>query len=290
MLDIGPHNVSCPSARISPSPSPLLPSQALLASHSPSLPSTLTPSSSLFRAKTCIHPSYPASVLARFDPSSFLLSFSFLRLSASSPSVSLGLGSLSLLLAYRCPQVGSQGSVHIFILFIHIYTTLYFEPDSGRSHFELLPNSTTPASSISPTFFLLSPASSSPLHCLHPSSSIVCHSPLLAVRYSSTHPYSTLSARFFLLLTWFEMQLKLTLLPFLASALALVSQQTAAAPSPIGSFVPAGNDTRPVIRADNNGKFLDSLFDQRGELLPNPRIVLESRQSPAFPYGSQKVS
>ncbi|KAJ1030870.1 hypothetical protein NDA18_002099 [Ustilago nuda] len=85
------------------------------------------------------------------------------------------------------------------------------------------------------------------------------------------------------------MQLKLTLLPFLASALALVSQQTAAAPSPIGAFVPAGNDTRPVIRADNNGNFLDSLFDQRGELLPNPRIVLESRQSPAFPYGSQKV-
>ena len=86
------------------------------------------------------------------------------------------------------------------------------------------------------------------------------------------------------------MQLKLTLFPFLSSALALVSQQTAAAPSPIGAFVPAGNDTRPVIRADNNGNFLDSLFDQRGELLPNPRIVLEPRQSPAFPYGSQKVS
>ena len=86
------------------------------------------------------------------------------------------------------------------------------------------------------------------------------------------------------------MQLKLTLLPLLASALALVSQQAAAAPSPVGAFVPAGNDTRPVIRADHTGKLQDSLLNERGQLITNPRIVLESRQSPGFPYGSQKVS
>lgn len=86
------------------------------------------------------------------------------------------------------------------------------------------------------------------------------------------------------------MQLKVTLLPFLVSVFALVSQQAVAAPSPIGAFVPAGNDTRPVIRADHTGKLQDSLVNERGELLTNPRIVLESRQSPAFPYGSKKVS
>ena len=84
--------------------------------------------------------------------------------------------------------------------------------------------------------------------------------------------------------------LKLTLLPVLGAALALVSQQAAAAPSPVGAFVPFGNDTRPVIRADSSGKLQDSLLNERGELLDNARIVLESRQSPAFPYGSQKVS
>ncbi|KAJ1030415.1 hypothetical protein NDA16_001324 [Ustilago loliicola] len=85
------------------------------------------------------------------------------------------------------------------------------------------------------------------------------------------------------------MQLKLTLLPLLASALVLVSQQAVAAPSPVGAFVPAGNDTRPVIRADHTGKLQDSLLNERGQLITNPRIVLESRQSPGFPYGSQKV-
>lgn len=83
--------------------------------------------------------------------------------------------------------------------------------------------------------------------------------------------------------------LKLTFLPVLASALAFVTQQAVAAPSPIGAFVPAGNDTRPVIRADASGKLQDSLLDERGELLTNPRIILESRQNPGFAYGSTKV-
>ncbi|KAJ9476918.1 Glucan 1,3-beta-glucosidase I/II [Pseudozyma hubeiensis] len=83
--------------------------------------------------------------------------------------------------------------------------------------------------------------------------------------------------------------LKFTLLPALASALALVSQHVLAAPAPLGGFVPAGNDTRPVIRADASGNLQDSLLNERGELLNDARIVLESRQSPGFAYGSQKV-
>lgn len=83
---------------------------------------------------------------------------------------------------------------------------------------------------------------------------------------------------------------KLTLLPALASALALFSQHVLAAPAPIGGFVPAGNDTRPVVRADSSGKLQDSLLNERGQLLSDARIVLESRQSPGFAYGSQKVS
>lgn len=79
--------------------------------------------------------------------------------------------------------------------------------------------------------------------------------------------------------------LKLSLLPILASALALV----AAAPSPISGFAPFGNDTRPLIRADSTGKLQDSLLDERGNILPNPRIKLEARQSPGFNYGSTKV-
>ncbi|SPO19882.1 probable EXG1 - exo-beta-1,3-glucanase (I/II), major isoform [Ustilago trichophora] len=85
------------------------------------------------------------------------------------------------------------------------------------------------------------------------------------------------------------MMLKFTLLPVLASALALVSQQAAAAPSPIGAFVPFGNDTRPVIRADPSGNLQDSLLNERGELLDNARVVLEPRQNPGFSYGTQKV-
>lgn len=84
--------------------------------------------------------------------------------------------------------------------------------------------------------------------------------------------------------------LKFTLLPALASALALVSQRVAAAPSPIGAYVPYGNDTRPVIRANAKGELQDSLLNERGELIKDARIVLESRQSPGFAYGSFKVS
>ena len=77
-------------------------------------------------------------------------------------------------------------------------------------------------------------------------------------------------------------------LPILVSALGLVPRQAVAAP--VGAFVPFGNDTRPVIRANERGELQDSLRDERGGMLSNPRIVLESRQNPGFPYGSQKVS
>ncbi|GAC73472.1 hypothetical protein PANT_9c00139 [Moesziomyces antarcticus T-34] len=46
------------------------------------------------------------------------------------------------------------------------------------------------------------------------------------------------------------MMLHFSLLPTILSALALVSQRVAAAPSPIGAFAPVGNDTRPVVRAN----------------------------------------
>ncbi|EST09859.1 Glycoside hydrolase, family 5 [Kalmanozyma brasiliensis GHG001] len=85
------------------------------------------------------------------------------------------------------------------------------------------------------------------------------------------------------------MMLKISLLSTLASALVLVSQQAVAAPTRLEGFVPAGNDTRPVIRADPSGKLQDSLLNERGELLNDARIVLESRQNPGFAYGSQKV-
>lgn len=86
--------------------------------------------------------------------------------------------------------------------------------------------------------------------------------------------------------------LKFTLLPALAATLALVSQRVTAtpAPAPIGGFVPAGNDTRPVIRADEAGNLQDSLLNERGELLTDARIMLKSRQKPGFAYGSTKVS
>jgi len=84
------------------------------------------------------------------------------------------------------------------------------------------------------------------------------------------------------------MLLKHTLLPALASAIALLSQRTTA--SPIGAFVPPGNDTGPVIRADTSGKLYDSLLDERGQLLDDARIIFEPRQNPGFAYGSQKVS
>ncbi|TKY90468.1 hypothetical protein EX895_000466 [Sporisorium graminicola] len=85
------------------------------------------------------------------------------------------------------------------------------------------------------------------------------------------------------------MMLKLSLLPALVSALALVAQPSTAAPSAVRGFVTAGEDSRPVVRATAKGELQDSLLDERGELLKDARILLSSRQNPGFAYGTQKV-
>lgn len=79
----------------------------------------------------------------------------------------------------------------------------------------------------------------------------------------------------------------LSIVPTLVSALALVSLQVVAAPAT--QFTSYGNDSRPVIRANAEGKLQDSLLDERGNLIKDARIVLESRQNPGFKYGSTKV-
>ncbi|PWN47653.1 glycoside hydrolase [Violaceomyces palustris] len=62
--------------------------------------------------------------------------------------------------------------------------------------------------------------------------------------------------------------------------------------SAVGFIDPSQDNSRPVIRADADGNLMGDLLDERGELLVNPRIVLEQnekRQNPGFNYGSTKV-
>ena len=48
------------------------------------------------------------------------------------------------------------------------------------------------------------------------------------------------------------------------------------------------NETELTI--NERGELVGELYDERGEMKPNPRVMLQSRQNPGFNYGSSECA
>lgn len=71
----------------------------------------------------------------------------------------------------------------------------------------------------------------------------------------------------------------------LSATLCLAISLAAAVPLGAG---PVDDPNQPVVRAEN-GELAEPLVDRDGNMLVNPKILLDRDLNPGFNYGSQKV-